>query len=224
MNSVDMAKTIAPRSDQLNADDLISGPLTITITAVKGNDSPEQPVSIHFEGDNGKPYKPCLSMRRVMVKAWERDAKAYVGRRMTLFRDDKVQFGGMAVGGIRISHMSHIDRDLTMALTATRAKRTPYTVKPLRAEVVQRPAAQRQDEPSNEAAKSYEASADPAFDAVAWAEKLERELPDYVGVDVLRLDWNEHKDELKTQNPDVFRRVNMAIARRAEEIGKAAAQ
>lgn len=70
-------------------------------------------------------------MRRVMVAAWGPDASQYVGRSMTLYRDPKVQFGGMQVGGIRISHMTHIERDMTMALTATRAKRAPYTVKVL---------------------------------------------------------------------------------------------
>lgn len=123
--------TIAPKSDQLNADDLIGRTMTITITKVApgGEDSP---VSVHFEGDDGKPYKPCKSMRRVMVQAWGPEAGAYVGRRLTLFRDDKVVFGGMAVGGIRISHMSNIDRDLIMALTVSKAQRRPYMVKPLK--------------------------------------------------------------------------------------------
>ena len=33
--SIDISKTIAPKSDQLNADDLIAGPKTITVTGVK---------------------------------------------------------------------------------------------------------------------------------------------------------------------------------------------
>lgn len=131
--SVDMAATIIPKSDQLNADDLIAGPRTITVTGIRGNDSAEQPVSIAFEGDGGKPYKPCKSMRRVMVYVWGPDAKAYIGRSMTLYTDPAVQFGGMKVGGIRISHMSHIEAPQTMALTATRAKRAPFTVQPLKA-------------------------------------------------------------------------------------------
>lgn len=61
----------------------------------------------------------------------------------------------------------------------------------------------------------------PAFDAVAWAEKLERDLPDYAGVDVMRLDWNEHKDELRAQDEAVFKRVNLAVANRATEIATA---
>ncbi|WP_458438014.1 hypothetical protein [Methylorubrum extorquens] len=95
---------------------------------------PDQPIAINFEGDGGKPYKPGKSMRRVLVRVWGNDGTAYVGRRMTLYRDDNVQFGGVAVGGIRISHMSDITSAVTMALTVTRANRKPFTVKPLPAE------------------------------------------------------------------------------------------
>ena len=131
---MDMSKTIIPKSDQLNADDLIAGPRTVTITGVRGTETAEQPVAINFQGDDGKPYKPCKSMRRVMVHVWGPDAKAYVGRSMTLYCDSNVVFGGMKVGGIRISHMSHMNGPQTMALTATRAKRAPFTVQPLVAE------------------------------------------------------------------------------------------
>ena len=129
----DLSQTIAPKSDQLNADDLIGRTLTIKVTRVSRADG-EQPVAINFEDDGGKPYKPCKSMRRVLVNVWGPDGHAYAGRRMTLYRDDTVAFGGMAVGGIRISHVSDITKPVTMALTATRAQRKPYTVKPLPAE------------------------------------------------------------------------------------------
>ena len=127
----DMKQTIIPKSDQLNADDLISGPMTITITRVEIKGGTEQPVSIHFEGDNGKPYKSCKSMNRVIVAAWGGDSKKYAGRSMTLYRDEKVKWAGMEVGGIRISHMSDIADDMTMALTVTRANKKPFTVRPL---------------------------------------------------------------------------------------------
>lgn len=128
----DLSTTVAPKSDQLNSDDLIAGPRTVKITGVKADPgSAEQPIAIFFEGDNGKPYKPCKSMRRVMIQIWGTDGAKYAGRSMTLYRDPKVLFGGLAVGGIRISHMSHMDGEVTMALTATRASRKPYTVKPL---------------------------------------------------------------------------------------------
>jgi hypothetical protein len=126
----DMRATIVPKSDQLNSDDLIGCTRTIKITGVSVVMN-EQPVSIRFEGDNGKPYKPGKSMRRVLVEMWGPDANAYVGRSLTLYRDAKVVFGGLEVGGIRISHMSHIDSQRTMALTVTRANKKPFTVKPL---------------------------------------------------------------------------------------------
>lgn len=127
----DMREVIIPKSDQLNADDLIAGPMTVKITAVTVRGGQEQPVSIHFDGDNGKPYKACKSMCRVLVMAWGPDSSKYAGRSMTLYRDPAVKWGGMEVGGIRISHMSDLAEPLTMALTATRGNRKPYTVKPL---------------------------------------------------------------------------------------------
>lgn len=127
-----LANTIAPKSDQLNADDLITGPLTVRITKVVGRGGNDQPIAIHYDGDGGKPYLPCKSMRRLLVYVWGVDGAQYVGRSMTLYRDPHVKYGGIEVGGIRISHMSDIDDDVTLALTATRSSRKPYTVKPLR--------------------------------------------------------------------------------------------
>lgn len=128
---MDLTDTIAPKSDQLNADDLMSGPRTFTIQEVRSG-SAEQPVAVRLvEFPDGRPFYPCKSMRRVMVAAWGADASTYTGRRLTLYRDEKVRFGGQDVGGIRISHMSHIDKQLTLALTVTRGKRAPYVVKPL---------------------------------------------------------------------------------------------
>ncbi|MGU3384451.1 hypothetical protein ACLBYG_08085 [Methylobacterium sp. D53M] len=127
---IDISQTVAPKSDQLNADDLIGGPRTITVTGVVKKDG-DQPISIHFEGDGGKPYKPGKSMRRVLLQLWGSDGNAYAGRRMTLYRDNAVQFGGVAVGGIRISHMSGIPGAVTLPLTVAKAVRRPFTVRPL---------------------------------------------------------------------------------------------
>jgi len=127
----DMSQAIVPKSDQLNSDDLIAGPITITVTDVKIRPGTEQPVAISFEGDNGKPWKPCKSMSRVLVMTWGADAKKYTGRSLTLYRDPSVKWGGMEVGGIRISHLSHMETAATLVLTATKGSRKPYTVKPL---------------------------------------------------------------------------------------------
>lgn len=127
----DMSKVIEPKSDQLNADDLLTGPRTITVRDVTIRPGTEQPVSIFYEGDNNKPYKCCKSMARVLVSAWGADASKYIGRSMTLYCDPKVKWGGMEVGGIRISHLSNIDRKTVMALTATKGKKAPFIVEPL---------------------------------------------------------------------------------------------
>lgn len=127
----DMAQTIIPKSDQLNADDLLAGPRTITIREVNINPGTEQPVAVFFVGDDGKPFLPCKSMRRVMVAIWGPDANVYTGRSMTLFRDPSVTWGGMEVGGIRISHMSHLDQKTAVVLTASKKTRKPFVVLPL---------------------------------------------------------------------------------------------
>lgn len=127
---MDITETVAPKSDQLNADDLIGAPVTVTITAVSRGDA-EQPVNIEVAEFPGRMYRPCKSMRRVLVHAWGPDAATYVGRRLTLFNDQSVKWGGQDVGGIRISHMSHLDSRLRVALTVTRGKRAPFIVEPL---------------------------------------------------------------------------------------------
>src|SRR5262245_7773714 len=132
----DMAAAIVPKSDQLNSDDLIAGPITIKVTGVKIRNGQEQPVSIHFEGDDGKPYKPCKSMCRILVLAWGADSSRYAGRSMTLYRDPSVKWGGMEVGGIRISHLSDIDGSKDMNLTVTKGRWKSYTVQPLETEAI----------------------------------------------------------------------------------------
>ncbi|MFC6792733.1 hypothetical protein ACFQE0_26135 [Methylobacterium komagatae] len=147
-----------PRARSSNADDLIGGPRTIRITKVARSTEPDQPIAINFEGDGGKPYLPCKSMRRVLVTVWGNDGNAYVGRSMTLYRDDKVLFGGIAVGGIRISHMTDLEREMTLALTVTKARRAPYVVKPLRVEQAAAPKRTKADLFADARAKAREGS------------------------------------------------------------------
>lgn len=133
---LDMSQFIEAKSDQLNADDLIGRNLTIRVTRVTGSDG-DQPVAIHFEGDNNKPFKPCKTIRRVLVAVWGRYANDYVGRSMTLYRDDTVQFGGLQVGGIRISHMSHIDKEMTVVVAKSKGKKAGMKILPLKVEAGQ---------------------------------------------------------------------------------------
>lgn len=126
--NVNVGATIAPKSDQLNADDLIAGPMTVRIESVTHGNA-DCPIAVRLEGK--LPYYPCKSMRRVLVAAWGEDGAAYAGRSMTLYRDPEVKYGGIKVGGIRISHLSDIGADMHMALTVTRGKRAEYVVRKL---------------------------------------------------------------------------------------------
>ena len=127
----DFDDTIAPNSDQLNADDLIAGMILVTITDVSRG-TPDQPISIHIEGKRPlKPFRPCKSMRRVLIAAWGKNGKAWIGKRLALFNDTEVTWAGNKEGGVRISRMSGIEKPMTLMLTYKRGKRRPFTVHPL---------------------------------------------------------------------------------------------
>lgn len=129
MNLLD---TIAPKSDQLNADDLIAGPRTITITRVVITPTGDQNVSIFFEGDNGKPWKPSKSMRRALIMVFGEgdNGKAWTGRSVTLFRNPDLKYAS-CMGGIQFSHASGLSAPMTFALTMSKGRSVLYTVKPL---------------------------------------------------------------------------------------------
>ncbi|HKS46733.1 MAG TPA: hypothetical protein VJT49_16795 [Amycolatopsis sp.] len=126
---MDLTDTIAPTSDQLDAVDLLSGPRTFTIKAVSKGDA-EQPVNIALV-EFARPWRPGKSMRRVLVACWGADASTYAGRRVTLYCDPDVRFGGQAVGGTRISHLSHLDKPKQVPLLVSRGKSAVFIVRPL---------------------------------------------------------------------------------------------
>ena len=126
MSIEDLSDTIVPRSDQLNADDLLAGPRAYTVAGVSRGEA-DQPITIALEGE-GRAYKPCKSMRRVLLALWGADGRAWVGRRLELYTDPDVQWGGKKVGGLRIRSLSHLDRPATIALTVKRGQRVPYRV------------------------------------------------------------------------------------------------
>lgn len=122
-------KTIVAKSDQLNACDLIAGPETVTVTNVKEGPA-DQPVIIEI-GKERQPYKPCKSMRRVLVAAWGAKVSQWIGRKMVVYCDPTVKWGGEDVGGIRISHLSHIEQPCVVQLNVTRGKKGTWTVAPI---------------------------------------------------------------------------------------------
>lgn len=130
--SMDISSTIQPDSSQINADDLISQPITVTVESVsKGN--AEQPVNINTVETPGRAYRPSKTMRKLIVHAWGADASQYVGRRLTLFRNPDIMFGKEKVGGIEISAMSHIDKPISVSLTVSRGRKRTFKVDVLQA-------------------------------------------------------------------------------------------
>jgi hypothetical protein len=129
----DMSHVIVAKSDQLNADDLIAGAITIKITKVKVTLETQQPVTVSYENDKGKPWKPCKGMCRIMVHAWGTNPQKYVGRLLTLFREPTVLYAGKKQGGIEISHMSDIPADFDFAVTVSRGVKKIVRIKQLSA-------------------------------------------------------------------------------------------
>lgn len=124
--------SIEPKSDQWNYDDLAGRSVMFKVAGVSAGPK-DQPVQIRLDGER-RFYRPCKSMRRVLIYCWGDDGHKWVGRSMTLYGDPTVMYGGVAVGGIRISHLSHIEKPIQLALTTTRSKRKPYRVEPIRTE------------------------------------------------------------------------------------------
>ena len=126
---MDMTDSVAPKGDQLDAVDLLSGPRTFTIAKVtEGN--PDQPFHFHLEGFP-RTWRPGKNMRRVIIGAWGRHPSKYAGHRVTLFCDQSVMFGSDNTGGTRISHISGIDEPLSVPVMFKRGKPSIYTVQPL---------------------------------------------------------------------------------------------
>lgn len=174
---MDLTQSIVPRSDQLNSDDLLSGPVIVTITEVKAG-NPEQPVEVHTAEFPGRPYKPSKSMRRVLVQAWGAEANTYTGRRLELFRNPEIMFGREKVGGIEISKMSDIPKRLTASLMVTRGKRKAFHVDPL-PDVKPAPKQAANTIPADVIANTDKALAEGTIDQyLAWL--FENNAPDHI--------------------------------------------
>jgi len=136
----DLRYTIIPKSDQLNSEQLLGGPIIVTITHVSAGGGADQPLSVHYEGENGRPYKPCKTMRKVLIHAWGSNGAVWAGRSLELYNDPTIKFGGEAVGGIRISRMTDIpEKGIRVSLTATRGKKALHEIKLLALESVKTP-------------------------------------------------------------------------------------
>lgn len=127
---MDISDTLAPTSDQLDSVELTTPRIFTVDKVTKG--SAEQPVNVWLVGFP-RPWRPGKSMRRVLghPQVWGTDASKWPGRSVELFCDPTIPFGGKAVGGTRISRISHIDKPVKVPLLVTRGKTEMYVVDPL---------------------------------------------------------------------------------------------
>lgn len=124
----DVGFALEAKSDQLNALDIVGAEPVIRIRDVKVQKT-DQPVSVFFDGDNGRPWKPSKGMLRVLAGAWGRESSEWIGKRARIFYEPTVKYAGQDVGGIRIRALSDIDaRGLSFSLRISQKKTEPYHV------------------------------------------------------------------------------------------------
>ena len=122
---MDITEALAPNSDQLDAIELVA-PRTFTIApggrlAVRDGKTVAE---IALEGFP-RVWRPSKGMLDVLARCWGSDAKQWVGRRVTLYNDPDVMFGKDRVGGVRVSHLSHIDGEQSVPIRASGRGRAP---------------------------------------------------------------------------------------------------
>jgi hypothetical protein len=195
-----LREAAAPRSDQLNSDDLIAGSIIIKIRKVNvvggGQDIKAH---IFYEGDNDKPWKPCKSMIRVLIDQWgdNENGTDYLGRSVQLFRDPSTAFKGMTVGGIRISHLSHIERDTTVLLTVKRGQKIDYPVKVLRVAETEKLRTMLEPE-TLELWTAEIANAKTMADLQATNARIKTNNYDEAGLTALRAFYNDAQERIRT--------------------------
>lgn len=126
----DLLAALAPNTNQLNADDLIS--IASLVVTIKG------PVTVgdgklNIPLEEVKPYRPSKGMGRILASMYG-DRENWIGKKLRIYRDPDVRFGKNKVGGLKISEASHISSAQTHMVTVARAKKEPHVINPLKEE------------------------------------------------------------------------------------------
>lgn len=120
-------RSLLSKSDQMNADDFIV-PIIFNVEKVEQhNVDGVKKIWLYLEGMGNRPFKMSLGMARGLVGAWGDDDDQWVGRLIQLYCEPTVKWGGNAVGGIRISAVSHIQNPFRFNLRLNRTQRAVIT-------------------------------------------------------------------------------------------------
>lgn len=134
---MDITDALAPKSDQLDAIELIT-PRTFTIDTGsklgRRDDDGATVVDVRLV-DFPRVWRPSKGMLDVIVTIWGTNAKEWAGHQVTLYNDPEVTFGKDKVGGVRISAMSGIDKTTTVQVRGRGrgARKLPWRVEPIAA-------------------------------------------------------------------------------------------
>lgn len=134
---MDITDALAPKSDQLDAIELVR-PRTFTIDAGsrlgRRDDDGQAVVEVRLV-DFPRVWRPSKGMLDVIAAVWGTNAKEWAGHQVTLYNDTEVTFGKDKVGGIRISHMSGIDKTTTVQIRGRGrgARKLPWRIEPIAA-------------------------------------------------------------------------------------------
>lgn len=130
---MDITDALAPTSDQLDAIEL-AHPRTFTIDTGSrlGKREGKVVAEIRLVGFD-RVWRPSKGMLDLLAACWTTDAKTWVGHRVTVYNDPDVMFGREKVGGIRVSHLSHIDgpRDVKIRASGSAGRKQMWHVEPL---------------------------------------------------------------------------------------------
>lgn len=129
----DISHTLIAKSDQLNAADLVGSEklLTITRVDVKGTSD----VWVHYEGENGRPWKTSLTARRILAALWGTDSSKWIGHTVAVHCDPTVIYAGEEVGGVRPHAATGIESKQSLKFKEKRGpKPKTFEIQPLRIE------------------------------------------------------------------------------------------
>ena len=128
---LDVTELAAPKTDQLNADHLIPGPLQGVIVSVRKTRANDKDCIEVGLSSFRLPWRPCKTMVRLLMDVWGPDAEAWIGRGVKLYRDAEVRFGTDTVGGIRIGGLSHVRGSFTAKVKTSKQNQKPYQIEKL---------------------------------------------------------------------------------------------
>ena len=125
-----MRVDIKKNTDQLNYEDFLGGVTRVVTIAKVEKGRKEAQYDISIEEDD-RYWRPPATILKLLKLAYSEEGADWVGKKAMLYGDPDVKMKGVKVGGIRVSHLSHIDGPLTASLTVTRGQTAVFTVDPL---------------------------------------------------------------------------------------------